>query len=205
MSKLPLRLVALASLCAMSAACITASAAPFDSIESSREAPLATYQKVFIAPVEVTIEDIRSELLTARRRNSRTSRQQIVSEETKARKAVDLYEDLTWQFSRNFTIVDAPASDVLTISAEITNLISSRPTAEQQRRGVGQLVFNGSVAAGGADYIVTISSADEQIVIIEESYRSNLNDNIPRVGIWQDVDESFKKFSRQLARYVKNN
>ena len=205
MRPITLRPLLLAAALVMAPTFAPASAAPFDSIEASTEQTLATYQKVYIAPVEITLETPNLDLLTSRRRSSYQGSQTPVSDEDQARKAADLHTQLTRSFAEHYTIVDAPAGDVLVISAEITKLLASRPTPEQRRRGVGSLSFGSSVSAGGVDYTVQIGSADEVFYNIQEDYRSNLNDSFPRTSVWQDADDSFRRFSRQLVRFVRNN
>lgn len=186
-----------------------ASAATFDRVEPNAETgttqTLATFQKIYIAPVAINLEAPEPNLLSARRRSSYAGSQPPVSDEEQARKAGDLHQQLTRTFARHFTIVDTPASDALTVSAKITRLLASRPTGEQRKRGTGALDFGRSVSAGGAAYTVTLSATDETLYTIEEDYRSNLNDNLPRTGVWQDADDSFRRFSKQLARFVRNN
>ncbi len=181
------------------------SAEPFESIEITSEQVLSSYQKIHIAPVEVTLVDDEPKLLAERRRSSYVRSQPPVDERDQARKAEDLHKQLTHRFASQFTLVSSPAEDVLTISTKITRMLPSRPTSGQRRRGVGALGFGSSVSAGGVDYAVTMSASGVQFYSITESYRSNLNDGLPRTGVWQDADRSFDRFSRQLLHFVRSN
>jgi len=200
-----IRPVLLAAMLASASAFTSVSAASFDSVEVTTEQGLGSFQKVYIAPVEITLAEDEPRLLSERRRTSYVRSQPPVDPEEQARKAQDLHNQLTRRFSSGFTLVDAPAPDVLTISAEITRMLPSRPTFGQRRRGVGALNFGSSVSAGGVDYTVQMSSGDTSLYNITESYRSNLNDGLPRTGVWQDADRSFNRLSRQLLRFVQNN
>jgi hypothetical protein len=200
-----LRPILLAAALTSATAFAPVSASSFDKVEVTTEQELATFEKVYIAPVDITLADDEPRLLSDRRRTSYVRSQPPVDEEEQTRKAQDLHKQLTRRFSSEFTLVEAPADDVLTISAEITRMLPSRPTGSQRSRGVGALNFGGSVAAGGVDYTVQMSSGETPLYNITESYRSNLNDGLPRTDVWQDADRSFNRFSRQLLRFVQNN
>lgn len=200
-----LRPILLATALASATTFAPVSASSFDKVEVTTEQELSTFRKVYIAPVEITLADDDPRLLSERRRTSYVRSQPPVDEEEQTRKAQDLHKQLTRRFSSQFTLVDAPADDVLTISAEITRMLPSRPTAGQRRRGVGALDFGGSVSAGGVDYTLQMSAGETPLYNITDSYRSNLNDGLPRTGVWQDANRSFNRFSRQLLRFVQNN
>lgn len=206
MSKRTFRTLALATTLTVGFSLPTASAAPFDTVDVRSETQLATYQKVYIAPVAISLDEPATNLLSQRSRSQNIASQRPVSAEAQTRKSDDLHADLTRTFSKDFVVVDAPGADVLTVSAEITRLIPSRPTPEERKRGVGSPVFANSVSPGGVDYNVQISSGSEEAIIqIEESSRSSLNDGYARINVWHDVDRSFDRFSRQLAKFVKSN
>lgn len=200
LSLLALALAGTASLMAPSAA-----AAPFDKVEVSSQTQLATYQKVYIAPVSISLEEPTASLLAQRRRSAYISGQRPISEDTQTRKSSDLYDDLRRTFAKDFVLVDGPGQDVVTISAEITKLIPSRPTHAERNRSVGSLDYGRSVSAGGVDYTVVMSTGSEPVISIRDSFRASLSDGVPRNSVWHDVDRSFDRFSRQLARFVKAN
>jgi len=191
---------ALALTAAASMLTSVAHADTFDTVEFEADAILSTYEKVYIAPVEVDFSEHRI------RRNIRDINSiRPVSELDQARKADDFAEDLEREFGKRYTLVDAPGEDVLTIETTLTKLVSTRPTIADRRATNVNLSFQ-SVYAGGADYQIQLSEGDTLIATIEENQSSNtLNDGRPRIGIWQDTNRSFNRFSRQLARYVERN
>ena len=192
------RAIALTAATTMVAA--AAHAAPFDAIDRATDAPLTTYEKVYIAPVEVDLSEHRI------RRNLRDTRGvRPVSERDQMSKAEDFAEDLERVFGKKYTLVDAPGEDVLTIEATLTKLVSTRPTTADFRNQTG-LSFS-SLYVGGADYQINLIGGETLIAAIEEkqSRDGNFNDGRPRVAIWADADYSFNKFSRQLVHYVQNN
>ena len=180
------------------ASSLTATAAPFDTIETQAATPLAGFEKVYIAPVSV-------ELPERTRRNFRDNvNDRPVRESDQVRKAEDAHKDLVRAFERkNFAVVDAPGADVLTVETTITSLRSSRPTLADYDVQVG-LDFN-SVYAGGADFDIRLSQEDTVLVEIEEDFRTRLDDGRPRVGIWQDVDRATQRVATRLAKYVTKN
>lgn len=191
---------ALALTAAAAMATSAAHAHPFDSIETETEAALSGFTKVYIAPVAIDFSEHRVRRTV---RDSTGFRQ--VSERDQSRKAEDLAEDLEREFGKRYTLVNAPGEDVLTIETTLTKLVSTRPTLADQRQTIN-LSFR-SLYAGGADYQVELTTGDTLLATIEDNQtnQSNLNDGRPRVGVWQDTDRSFNRFSRQLARYVESN
>lgn len=178
-----------------------AHAGPFDDVSLTSDTSLATYEKIYIAPVSVDFGD------QPIRRNIRDLRGlRPVTDSDQARRADDLADDLQREFGKRYVLVDAPGEDVLTVETTLTNLVSSRPTIADRRDASVNLDFR-SIYAGGADYLVTLREGDQLIGTIEENHthNSSSNDGRVRVGIWQDVDRSFSRFSRQLARYVQQN
>ena len=178
-----------------------AHAGPFDTVTLETDAPLSGYEKVYIAPVTVDFGDQR-----IRRSIRDFSGLRPVSERDQARKSEDLVEDLQREFGKRYVLVDGPGEDVLTVETILTRLVSTRPTLADLGGANVNLSFQ-SVYAGGANYQVTLREGDALIGIIEEDQtrQNSLNDGRPRVGIWQDADRSFNRFSRQLARYVEKN
>ncbi len=190
---------------ALAAATLTlasvAHAGPFDTVTLETDTPLSSYEKVYIAPVTVDFGDQRI------RRSIRDIRGlRPVSERDQARKSGDLAEDLQREFGKRYILVDAPGDDVLTVETTLTQLVSTRPTLADARLTNANLSFQ-TVYAGGANYQVTLREGEQVIGVIEDNQtrNNNLNDGRPRVGIWQDADRSFNRFSRQLARYIEKN
>ena len=177
-----------------------AHARTFDSIDIQTDTALSAFEKVYIAPIEIDFSEHRI------RQNVRDLQGiRPVSERDQARKASDLIEDLQREFGKRYVLVDTPGADVLTVETTLTKLVSTRPTLAD-RRQTPTLDFS-SVYAGGADFQVELIAGGTTLATIEDnqSRDSNFNDGRPRVGIWQDVDRSFNRFSRKLARYVSRN
>lgn len=180
----------------LAAALPPAMAGPFDELKVENTAAFANFEKVYIAPVGVELDEENV------RRNVRDIRSdRPVSEKDRTRRAERSHADLTRALSKHFEIVDAPGADVLTVEATITRIVSTRPTLEDQRVVSIQLSFS-SIYAGGGDFKVRLLQGDTIHAELEDSYRTNLNDGRPRVGIWQDYDRSSRQFARKLARYL---
>ncbi|MEO9968640.1 MAG: DUF3313 family protein [Hyphomonadaceae bacterium] len=191
---------ALAFTAATTMVAAAAQAAPFDAIDRATDAPLYSYEKVYIAPVETDFSEHPVRRSTRDLRGFRP-----ISERDQARKASDFAEELQSAFGKKYLLVDAPGDGILTIEATLTKLVSTRPTIADARSRTG-LSFS-SLYVGGADYQINLIEGSTLLTRIEEkqSNNSNLNDGLPRVGIWADADRSFDRFARQLARYVENN
>ena len=181
-----------------------AQASGFDSAETVQEATLSSFTKIYIAPVEVTLDEADFSLNSRRGRGRNNSGQRPITESDQDLKANDLHRALSRSFAKNFEIVDAPTADALTVSATITKLTPSRPTANEQSRGVG-VQFGGSVSPGGASYSVVFTNNNQTLYTATESYRGNLTDGIPRIEIWYDTDVAFDRFAKKLSRYVRKN
>lgn len=193
----PIAAVALAALLGNS---FTAQAAPFDKITVENTVELSSFEKVYIAPVQVELDET-----TFRRQLRRSGNtQRPVSESDQARRAEEAHEDLVQAFTkREFTLVDAPGEDVLTVETVLTRLDSTRPTIADFSEQIS-LSFQ-SVYAGGADFDIRLSQNDTPIAQIDENVRTFLNDGRPRVGVWQDTDYATRRVARKLAKYVRNN
>ena len=176
----------------------TAIAAPFDTIETLQTVPLSSFEKVYIAPVRVELED------TKVRRNIRDTRSdRAVSDVDKERKARDSHKDIVNAFSKKFEIADAPGPDILTVETIVTRLSSTRPTLEDFNLNVS-LSFK-SVYIGKADFKVLLRQDDTVLAEIKDSASGNFNDGFPRISTWQDYDRLSDRFARKLAKYVARN
>jgi len=153
---------------------------------------------VYIAPVKVELADPKVR---------RTIRDNIsdrpVSDNDKARRAEQTYKHIVDAFGKNFEIVNTPTDDALIVEAIVTKLSSSRPTIADTRVNVG-LNFS-SIYAGGADFDVRLKQGTSLLVDISDSYQTQLNDGFPRTGTWQDYNRVSRRFSRKLAKYVRQN
>lgn len=195
-----LRLTGLAALALSLSAMLPAAASPFDTVNKSTDATLSAFESVYIAPVSIDLpEDTRRTI-----RDIHSDRP--VSERDQAQRAGEFRKDLERAFGRKFTLADAPGPGVLTVEATLTRLASSRATlADIDAAGGLFLDFGSTVYAGGAGYKARLSDGDAELAQITDDYQSSLNDGQPRVGIWQDADRAFSRFSRQLAKYASEN
>lgn len=170
-------------------------AATFDKIEMVSATPLTSFQKVYVAPVKVKLDEINI------RRNIRDiSNDRPVSEQDQILRAQDLQDRLIRAFGKRFEIVEAPGEHVLTVEATITKLASSRPTLADFE-SEPSLNF-ASVYAGGADFSVRLTQGEITLINIQDSYATNFNDGRPRIGTWQDYDIVSRQFARKLMKYA---
>lgn len=188
---------------AVAASCLvaplSASAAPFDKIEKQSTLSLSNFQKVYIAPVTVALDE---ENVRRSVRDIRSDRP--VRQRDQELKAEDTYDDLVQAFERkNFTLVDAPGADVLTVSTTITGMDSSRPSLADYDTSIN-LSFN-SVYAGGGEFMTQLSQGDTILASITDEQTTSLNDGRPRIGVWQDFDRVSARFARKLAKYAQSN
>jgi len=177
------------------ASALRAAAVKFDTLTVEQDVALGTYEAVYIAPVEVALDpETRRNL-----RDIRTDRP--VSETDQARNAREFQEDLIRVFGKHFELAEAPGDGVLTINATITRLVSTRPSQADFQRFVG--IDFSSIYAGGASFTVELKEGDAPLATITEREQTFLNDGRPRVGVWQDTDYVFSRFSRKLSRYAR--
>jgi len=193
-------LILAATLCSMSAFA-PAIAAPFDKIETLNAAPLANFEKVYIAPVKVELDESNIRRGVSNFRNSRNDRP--VSDRDQALKAQDSFDDITKAFGKSFEIVEAPGEGILTVETTITKLVSTRPTLADYRVVPG-LSFD-SVYAGGGEFNIRLSAGETVFTEINDNYTTSFNDGFPRIAIWQDYDRASKRIARKLAKYVKSS
>lgn len=194
----PLKPLVLAAFAISATSFASAVASPFDELSYQEAANLSGFEKIYIAPVQVALDE------TNVRRNVRDIRSnRPVSERDQARKAEDAYEDLIEAFDRKFTLVDQPDEDTLIVEAVLTRLESTRPTLADY--DIHPQIDFSSVYAGGADFEVRLLQQDTLLVEISERHQTNLNDGRPRLGVWQDADRSMRRMASKLVKYVRSN
>ncbi|MEM9667818.1 MAG: DUF3313 family protein [Pseudomonadota bacterium] len=175
----------------------------FDKVEHTSNVALSSYEQVYIAPVEIDLSPNQSgENAQIRARENRPTRRKDsdISERDQLDNIAEFQETLTDAFAKKFELVDQPGDGVLTVDATITELISNRPTSNDLGRS--QALSLGSISAGGAAYRVELKEDDELLVQISDRYKTSLTDQVPRLSQWQDAHKTFKRFSRQLAKYT---
>ena len=105
-----------------------------------------------------------------------------------------------WSARLDEVVVDAPGPGVLVVETTLTRLESSRPTMADYQREPG-LGFE-SVYAGGAALSVRLSRDGSEVASLSDRYVGSFSDGTPRIGIWQDTDRAFTRWSRQLPSWV---
>jgi len=123
----------------------------------------------------------------------------VLARDAEAR-AADLTARLERGFARDVEIADAPGPGVLVIEPTLTGLESSRPTMAdfQQEPSLG---FQ-SMFAGGASVRLRLVRDGEEIAVLTDHYQGSFADGHPRIGLWQDADRAFSRWSRQLPAFV---
>ena len=166
----------------------------FEQAQVMQPAALANVRDLHVLPVAL-------ELPAAARRYERSSdAPRPVAPRDAEAKAADLTAALRRGFAKDFNVVDAPGPGVLVVEATHTRLEASRPTMADYHREPG-LGFE-SVYAGGAAFNVRLSRDGNEIAVLKDRYVGNFGDGTPRIGIWQDTDRAFSRWSRQLPNWV---
>jgi hypothetical protein len=166
----------------------------FDQAQVMQPAALANVQSIYVAPVTLELP------AGARRNDRRPDAPRPVSVSDAEAKAADLTAALRRGFAKEFTVVEAAAPGVLVVEATLTRLEASRPTMADYQREPG-LGFE-SVYTGGAAMNVRLSRDGSDIAVLKDRYVGSFNDGTPRIGVWQDTDRAFTRWSRQLPQWV---
>ncbi len=177
----------------------TANAGPFDKISySSKTKPFSEYSQVYIDIVDVSLD------LNVRRAGPRTGRfDRPVSERDQSEKANDLHNDLINRIGNRFELADRPGPGILTLSATITELKSSRPTIADYSQQVS--LSANSVYVGGAAATFVLSENGQELATISDKDFGSFNDGLPRIGIWSDTDRAFGRWGRKMAKFLAKN
>lgn len=172
-------------------------ASTFDTLNVVQESNLSAYKKVYIAPVGV-------ELKERFRRNLRDiGAPRPTDERDQQKRAEDARITFTRAFEKKYEVVDAPAEDVLTVEAVITRLESTRPTFADYDVTPG--LSPSSIYVGGADYHVRLKNGDTLLAELSEKYQTDLNDGLPRNGIWTDFEYASSRMASKLIKHIKKN
>lgn len=189
-----LRMAGLALLAAAAGFAPTGAGA-FDTAAVTADKPLSSFDRVYIAPVNVALD--------LRRANSRYGGDRPVSDKVAAEKARDFQEDLTDAFGNSFALAPEPGPGVLTVEASLTWLQSTRPTADDLSDRPGLSLA--SVYAGGAAMSVVLSEAGAPLAELSDRYVSTFSDGTLHIGVWQDADRAFSRWARQLVSFIEEN
>ena len=166
----------------------------FDEKKVSNPAALSGVERVFVAPVALDLP-----AATGRFERRHGGIRPVLPRDAEAR-AEALTADLKRGFRRDFELADGPGPGVLVIEPTLTRLEASRPTMAdfQQEPGLG---FE-STFAGGASVTLRLLRDGEEVAVLKDRYAGNFSDGQPRIGIWQDADRAFSRWSRTVPAFV---
>lgn len=162
-------------------------------------ADLSGYDAVYVAPVQVTLQNEGATGAIAYRRNP--SAERPVDARDQARNAKEFRETLIRVLSKSRQVVDAPGPGVLTIEATLTKLRSTKPTMADLQAQTS-LDYMRSVYAGGAAATVRFSENGKALGEWSDSDYGNFSDGDVRIGVWQDADRAFYSIARGLDRRI---
>jgi len=199
MTKVNIGLLAAIPMLALAGACAsTTGPAQFDEASITSDSRFAEYQKVYIADVtyDASIADRKTGLSSARF----GSTERPVRERDLNAKADDLERVLKREIGKTKQIVRSPGDGVLTVSATITDLAANQPTMADisEQPSLSQE----SIYAGKSSVSITLSENGRTLATLSETYQGDLNDNIGRPAIWQDVDRGFYFTANKVARFI---
>jgi len=182
-----------AAVAAALAGCVSAGVNVFDQADVNAGA-LEGVRSAYVAPVEVRLDAFVPRTL------ARTSRdgQRRVSEADQARLADDLKTEIERALAaRGVALLDAPADGAASVRAVLTEANSSRPSFGELS-GDPSLSAQSVYAGGGAVEIV-VEIDGETVASFADENRTTLGDEVPRVGIWQDLERDFERWAAGLA------
>lgn len=198
MKKVRLGLWAALPFLALAGACASQGGTPtFDEASIVSDSRFADYEKVYIA--DVTISDELRNREAQSRRNSVGSDDRPVTERDLQAKAADLKKQLKREISRSKQIVSAPGEGVLTVQAELLDLVSSRPTMADF---AGEPALSSqSRYVGGADIRVTIMDGERMLATVTENYQGSFTDQRGN-SIWGDANHGIYIAANKVARLL---
>ncbi len=168
----------------------------FDSASLSPDANLASYDKVYIAPVKFD-----ASLLQRDRPSRFGSEPRRVSQKDLNDRADYLERQLAREIGKTRTLVDAPGSDVLTIETRLSEVQSSAPTMTDYSDEPG--LSARSIYAGGAAVSFTMrDSTGAVLASLDDEYQARFNDRPRPTGIWSDANDAFRKWAKNVARAI---
>ncbi len=176
-------------------ALIAAPALAFDEAQVLQPGALSGLQAVFVTPTTLALPEPTGRWERQRGFGSRP----ITTRDAQAR-ADDLTTALRRGIDQRFELVDAPGPGVLVVEPTLTRLEASRPTMADFHQQPS-LSFQ-SMYAGGAAVTLRLSRDGEVVAVIEDRYQGSFIDGQPRIGVWQDADRAFSRWSRQLPTFL---
>ncbi len=196
-------IAALLAFCAVAlSACVTVDSTGsqirgFDKASLTPGANLASYETVYIAPVEIA-----PSLLNRDRNRSRIGNApRRVEERDLNKRAAYLQELLIREIGKTRNIVDAPGPTTLRIETVLSELQSSSPTLADLSDEPG--LSTSSEYAGGATATFVLRDGTGQILgSLSDEYQANFNDSFRPAGIWTDANTAFRRWAKNLARAI---
>ncbi|MBS3959755.1 MAG: DUF3313 family protein [Xanthomonadaceae bacterium] len=177
-------------------AALPAAALAFDSVRIDDPAALQGVRQVHVAEVALALPEPPAHRFALRSGEPRPVRPR----DAKAR-AEALTQALRRGLDDGFELVAAPGPGVLVVRPTLEGLASSRPTFADHQRQPG--LSSQSVYAGGASVRLQLERDGRAVGELADRYSSSLADGMPRVGIWQDADRAFSRWSRQLPEVLR--
>ncbi|MBS3896484.1 DUF3313 family protein [Silanimonas sp.] len=176
-------------------AALPAAALAFDQVRIADPAALQGVRQVYVAEVALDLPE------PAHRFALRSGEPRPVRPQDAAAQAAALGAALRRGLDRNFELVTAPGPGVLVLRPTLDGLASSRPTFADFDRQPG-LSFR-SFYAGGASLRLQLERDGRPVAEISDRYTGSLADGMPRIGVWQDSERAFSRWSRQLPEVVR--
>lgn len=175
-------------------AALPTSAAAFDRVALADPAALQGLRQVHVAETQLALPE------PAHRFALRGGEPRPVRASDATARAEALTRALRRGLGDAFELVEAPGPGVLVVRPRLDALASSRPTLADHARQPG-LSFQ-SVYAGGASIHITLERDGREVGQLTDRYTGSLADGMPRVGVWQDSDRAFSRWSRQLPELL---
>lgn len=176
-------------------AALPAAALAFDQVRIADPAALQGVRQVYVAEVALDLPE------PAHRFALRSGEPRPVRPQDAAAQAAALGAALRRGLDRDFELVTAPGPGVLVLRPTLDGLASSRPTFADFDRQPG-LSFR-SFYAGGASLRLQLERDGRPVAEISDRYTGSLADGMPRIGVWQDSERAFSRWSRQLPEVVR--
>ena len=176
-------------------AALPAAALAFDQVRIADPTALQGVRQVYVAEVALDLPE------PTHRFALRSGEPRPVRPQDAAAQAAALGAALQRGLGRDFELVAAPGPGVLVVRPTLDGLASSRPTFADFDRQPG-LSFR-SFYAGGASLRLQLERDGRPVAEISDRYTGSLADGMPRIGVWQDSERAFSRWSRQLPEVVR--
>ena len=196
--RLKWRLLAVPVLALTALACASQGAPKFDQVDTPPDPSLAGYDKVYVA--DVTVADELASRETAPFKSTSGQEVRAVSATDLASKARDVQEELVDQLGKSKQVVDAPGTDVLTVSAMLVDIASNRPTQADLESEAS--LSHRSLYTGRSEIRVDFSNQGRNLGSVTESYDGTFTDSVGNPAIWHDADQGIFYTADKVARLL---